>query len=108
MGDFYLNVHRTFTLMPDWADHLVWYYDGRFANNLYFKVIVHNMIMRKRTLERSTYIVQQQLGEKHISVSDIKHKLQIVDKSVAEKMYFVFHYEEQINIGHKGQNNLEV
>ena len=67
------------------ADHLVWYYDGRFANYLYFKVIVHNMIMRKITFEQSTYIVQQQLDEKHISVSDIKHKLQIGDKSGAEK-----------------------
>ena len=72
MGDFYLNCHRTCTSMPYWADHFVWYYDGRFANYLYFKVSVHNMIMRKRTLEQSTYIVQQQLGEKHISVSDIK------------------------------------
>ena len=49
MGDFYLNRQRTCTSMADWADHLLWYYDGRFAKHPYFKFIVHNMIMRKRT-----------------------------------------------------------
>ena len=43
------------------------------------------MIMRKRTLEQSTYIVQQQLGDKRLSVSDIKEKIRNGDNSIAEK-----------------------
>ena len=85
LGDFYMNRPRTCSAMADWADHLIWYSDGRFANHPYFKFIVHNMIMRKRTLEQSTYIVQQQLGDKHLTVSDIKEKLQKGDRSIAEK-----------------------
>ena len=53
--------------MADLADHLIWYADGRFAKHPYFEFIVHNMIMRNWTLEQSTYIVQQQLCEKHLS-----------------------------------------
>ena len=44
--------------------------------------------MRKRTLEQSTYIVQQQLGDKHISVSDIKEKIACGDHSVAETILY--------------------
>ena len=88
MDDFYMNRPRTCTSMADWAEHLIWYSDGRFAKHQYFKFIVHNMIMRKRTLEQSTYIVSQQLGDKHISVSDIKEKLQRGDKSIAEKILY--------------------
>ena len=87
-GDFYMNRSRTCTSMADWADHLIWYTDGRFAKHQYFKIIFHNMIMRKRTLEQSTYIVQQQLGDKHLSVSDIKEKLQNGDRSIAEKIVY--------------------
>ena len=53
LGDFYMNFPRTCS-MDDWTDHLIWYSDGIFAIYPYFKFIVHNMIMRKRTLEHST------------------------------------------------------
>ena len=88
LGDFYMNRPRTCSAMADWADHLIWYSDGRFANHPYFKFIVHNMIMRKRTLGQSTYIFQQQLGDKHLTVSDIKEKLQKGDRSIAEKIVY--------------------
>ena len=44
--------------------------------------------MRKRTLEQSTCIVQQQLGDKHLSVSDIKEKIRNGDNSIAEKIVY--------------------
>ena len=88
MGDFFINRPRTCSSLADWADHLIWYDDGRFAQHSYFKFIVHNMIMRKRTLEQSTYIVQQQLGDKQLSVSDIKEKIRNGDNSIAEKIVY--------------------
>jgi hypothetical protein len=39
------------------------------------KFVVHNMILRKRAIENSNFIVNQKLGDAHISVSDIKKKL---------------------------------
>ena len=74
-GDFYINRPRTCSSLSDWTDHLIWYDDGRFAQHPNFQFIAHNMIMRKRTLEQSTYIVQQQLGDKHLSVCDIKEQI---------------------------------
>jgi hypothetical protein len=58
--------------MADWAEHLLWFEDGRFANHQYFKFVVHNMIMRKRGIENSTLIVKQKLGDALLSVSDIR------------------------------------
>ncbi len=51
-GDFHINRVRTCDSMSDWAEHLMWYEEGRFAQHHYFKFIVHNIIMRKRTIEQ--------------------------------------------------------
>ena len=45
------NRARTVTYMTDWAEHLLWNEDGRFAKHPYFKFIVHNMNSRKRALK---------------------------------------------------------
>jgi hypothetical protein len=38
---------------------------------------IHNlMIMRKRAIENSTFIVKQKLGDAHLSVSDNRDKIQ--------------------------------
>ena len=57
--DFHINRPRTLMSMSDWAEHLIWYKDGCFAQHQYFKFIVHNIIMCKLTLEQSTVIVKQ-------------------------------------------------
>lgn len=64
--------------MSEWAEHLLWYDDGRFAKHPYFKFVVHNMIMRKSALETSTYIIKQKLGENHFTVADLKNLLKMV------------------------------
>jgi hypothetical protein len=74
--------------MADWAEHLLWYEDGRFARHPYFKFVVHNMIMRKRAIVNSNYIVKQQLGDEHLTVSDLKDKLQQGDESTAKKILY--------------------
>ena len=60
---------RTCSSMSDWADHLSWYEDGRFSNHQYFKFVVHNMILR-RAAEIGRFIVNQKLGDSHLSVAD--------------------------------------
>lgn len=88
LRDFSFNRPRTCTSLADWADQLIWFDDGRFAQHPYLKFIVHNMIMRKRALEHSCYIVRQQLGDEHLSVSDIEDKIKKGDRSVAEKILY--------------------
>lgn len=75
-GDFFASRSITCSSLSDWADHLLWYEDGRFALHQYFKFVVHNMIMRKRAEENSKFVVQQKLGDKHLPVSDLKIQLE--------------------------------
>ncbi|KAK3083478.1 hypothetical protein FSP39_023709 [Pinctada imbricata] len=87
-GDFHINRPRTCTSLSDWADHLMWYKDGRFAKHQYFKFIVHNMIMRKRALELSSFIVKQKLGEEHFSIDEIREKIRGGDTTIVDKLLY--------------------
>ena len=79
-GDFHINRPKPVT-MTDWAEHLMWFSDGRFAQYPYFKFVLHNMIARKRAIDQGNYIVRQQLGDPHLTVADLKQKLQEGDTS---------------------------
>ncbi|CAC5397333.1 unnamed protein product [Mytilus coruscus] len=72
--DFHMNRSLTCSSMSDWANHLIWYKDGRFAKHKFLKFIVHNIINRK-LIDNSTFIVQQKLGESMLTISDLKAKL---------------------------------
>jgi hypothetical protein len=87
-GDFHVNRPRTCTSLGDWTNHLLWYRDGRFANHNFFKFVAHNMIMRKRVLENSTFIVKQKLGDDLLSIAELKEKLKNGDKSITEKILY--------------------
>ncbi|CAC5388042.1 unnamed protein product [Mytilus coruscus] len=87
-GDFYMNRPRTVSSMCDWAEHLLWYDDGRFAHHPYFKFVVHNMIMRKRAIENSNFVVYQKLGEQHLSISELREKIQNGDNSLAKQILY--------------------
>ena len=87
-GDFHMNRPQTCESLPKWADHLLWYKDGRFAHHAYFKFIVHNMIVRKRALQNSSFILQQQLGDGHVTVEDLKEKLIAGDTSYLKKILY--------------------
>lgn len=58
--------------MSAWVEHLRWFDDGRIAKHLYFKFVVYNMIMRKRALERRTYIITQKFGDNHFPAAELK------------------------------------
>lgn len=83
-GDFHVNRPRPrpCNCMADWTGHFIRVEDGRFANHQYF--VVHNMILRKRAIENSNFIVNQKLGDAHISVSDIKNG----DNYIANKIIY--------------------
>ena len=74
-GDFHINRPVTCPALLDWAEHLLWYQDERFARHKVWKFVVHNMIMRKRALEQSRVFVDQQLGDPLITVADLQEQL---------------------------------
>ena len=87
-ADFLINRKKTITSMSDWAKHLLWYKDGRFAAHPYFKFVVHNMIVRKRALENSKFIVNQKIGEDHLTLSAVKEMLETGDESLIKKIIY--------------------
>ena len=87
-ADYHMNRPRTCESMSDWAEHLLWYKDGRFANHKFFKFVAHNIIMRKRTTEQSRFIVRQQLRDQHITVEDLKLMLKDSNNGIAKKILY--------------------
>ena len=87
-GDFHINRPVTCPSLHDWAEHLLWYQDGRFARHKVWKFVVHNMILRKRALEQSRFFVDQQLGDPQITVADLQERLARGDTSFADKLLY--------------------
>ena len=87
-GDFHINRPGTCESMSDWAELLMWFKDSRFAQHQYFKFIVHNIIIRKRTLEQSSFILKQQLGDNPLMLEEIKEKIQYDAMSIAQKILY--------------------
>ena len=90
-GDFHINRQGTCPALHDWADHLLWYQNGRFARHKVWKFVLHtvcNMIMRKRVLEKSRYFVDQQLGDPHITVADLQEQLARGDTAFTNKLLY--------------------
>lgn len=74
--------------MAHWAEHFIWYNDGRFAKHPYFKFVVHNMIMRKRALEQSSFIIKQKLGDQQFTITELKKLIENGDTSVCQKILY--------------------
>ena len=89
-GDFHINRPVTCPALHEWAEHLLWYQDGRFAQHskIVWKFVVHNMITRKCALEQSRYFVDQQLGDPHITVADLQERLARGDTSFTDKLLY--------------------
>ena len=83
-GDFHINRPRTVDYVSDWAEHLLWYDDERFVYHQYFKFVFHNMIMRTKAFENCNFVVNQKLGDKHLSVSELKSKINDGDNSITK------------------------
>ena len=58
------------------------------TNKQYFKFVAHNIMTRKRALDNAHFIVNQNLGGKHLNVHDLKEKLQEGNQSIAKNLYF--------------------
>lgn len=74
--------------MGHWAEHLIWYNDGRFAKHPYFKFVVHNMIMRKRALEQSSFNIKQKLGDQQFTITELKKLIENGDTSVCQNILY--------------------
>ena len=106
-ADFFASRAVTCSSLSEWADHLLWYEDGRFAHHQYFKFVIHNIIMRKRAAENSQFIVQQKLGDKNLTAADLKKNWKMAI-SLQQKKFSTLGqiFEGHLNTGLKGGGNL--
>ncbi|CAH3017279.1 unnamed protein product [Porites evermanni] len=74
-GDFYVNRPVTRPSLHDWAEHLLWYQDGRFARH------------KEACPGAEPVLVDQQLGDPHITVADLQERLARGD-TFTDKLYF--------------------
>ena len=59
---------------------------GRFARHQNLKFVVHNMIMHKRAAENARFVVNQKLGDRHLTVADLKEQIQNGNQSQGRKV----------------------
>ena len=68
--------------LADWAEHLLWYKDGRFAAHPYWKFVVMNRIMREQAKGQASFFVGRRLGASVPSVGELKRRVQNNDTSI--------------------------
>ena len=57
------------------------------------------MIMSRRAIDNSNYIVKQKLGEKQLTISELKEKIQNGDNSIGRKiLYFWCFFTRHISV----------
>ena len=64
--------------------------------------------MRKRTLEQNTYIMKEQIGDEHMSLHDLKQRIQRGDNFIAQKNLIVWSMLKRgksLNTGLKDQES---
>jgi hypothetical protein len=82
VGDF--NVSRTHSLknLGDWAEHCMWWHDGRFSRHPYWRFIVMNIIQRQQAMKQATFFVGARMGQAAPSVGELKERISNNDPSV--------------------------
>ncbi len=86
-AEFFHSRIRPCELLADWADHLMWYEDGRFARHPFFKFVVHNMIQRRRALQQTRFIVKNKLKDS-LTVDDLREMINKGDMKVADNILY--------------------
>lgn len=59
-----------------------------FTKHPYFKFVIHNMIMRKRALEQSSFIIKQKLGDQQFTITELKKLIENGDTSVCQNILY--------------------
>ena len=71
IGD--INDHRGVDVpLKEWINHLLLYYDGRFANDKMFPFYAFNYLTRHRNKTQSNFVINNFCGDTTTSVSEIK------------------------------------
>ena len=74
----------TGTSISDWAPHVVQRW--RICPTQVFQIYCTQYNYEKKTLEQSTYIMNEQISDEHMSLHDLKQRIQTGDNCIAQKI----------------------
>lgn len=63
--------------LPDWAEHMMKFHDGRFGTHPRFRFLVFNTIMRHCARELRGFFVSRNPDLKALSIDVLKERLQL-------------------------------
>ena len=74
-GEFNMSRSFAFPCLSAWAEHCLWWHDGRFAKHPYFKFVAMNIIQRQQAQKQSSFFVGARMGENAPSVGELKDRV---------------------------------
>lgn len=72
----------------NWARHLLYYEDGRFARDPIWPFFAYNYTIRKRNTQMGAYFVNNHISNPPKSIDELKEKLRAGDSSFVNKIMF--------------------
>ena len=70
----------------EWVEHIYFQGDGRVTKHPYLKFFLYNLGLRMKALKQGSYLVAQQLNEAHISIDELKERVENDDQSIPRKI----------------------
>ena len=109
IGDLY-DMERGQWSVKEWGKHLMRYYDGRFLNDQFFCLFVHNTIQRHHNNSQGNFFFNGDkfIGKNPPSVEDLKKQLNDGDaRHVQTLRYFSRNIKGSDNFWRARQDDLE-
>ena len=72
--------------LQEWTEHIYFAGDGRVPAHPTLKFLLLNLQLRSKALTQGSFVVNQQLSDAHLGISDLQTKLAAGDDSVARKV----------------------
>ena len=70
----------------DWLEHLVYYYDGRFAADVAFPFVALNMMYRRRAAEQSGWFLKSHVDEPPLNAAAIQDRIRSGGESFLDRL----------------------
>jgi len=66
----------------EWLQQIYFQGDGRVSKHSHPKFFLYNLGLRKQALQQGSYLVAQKVNESHITIEELKERIQNNDDSI--------------------------
>lgn len=88
IGDIDEIDRHTDVSAPNWAKHLLYYSDGRFARDSIWPFFAYNYIVRKKNVSSGSYFVKSHIVNPPRTIDELKDELRSGNSSFVNKIMF--------------------